>query len=243
MKREYHRWFSPRLHREMELLSFGHAGVPVLIFPTRQGRFFDYENWGLVGAVADRIEDGWLRLYCVDSADSETLYCRCRPPRARIERHLQYEGYILEEVLPLMRIENPHTDRPAVHGCSIGAYHAVNIAFRHPHRFARVIGLSGRYDLTKPVGPFADLFDGYYDEDIYFQTPSHYIPGISDPVLLDQLRGLDITLAVGEEDPFCANVKHLSTCLDEKHVPHRLYIWQGEAHRARHWREMVRCYL
>jgi esterase/lipase superfamily enzyme len=243
MKREYHRWFSPRLRREMELLVFGHAGMPVLTFPTRQGRFFDYENWGLVGALADRIDAGWLRLYCVDSADSEALYCRCRPPRARIERHVQYEGYVLEEVLPLMHLENPHACRPAAHGCSIGAYHAVNIAFRHPDRFGRVIGLSGRYDLTQRIGGFPDLFDGYYDEDIYFQTPSHYIPGLSDPVLLDQLRRLDITLAVGDADPFCPNVQHLSGCLRDKHVPHSLHLWRGEAHRARDWREMVRCYL
>jgi esterase/lipase superfamily enzyme len=243
MKREYHAWFSPRLQRAMELLVFGHAGLPVLVFPTRQGRFFDYENWGLVGALADRIDAGRLRLYCVDSADSEAFYCTCRPPRARVERHLQYEGYILDEVLPLMQLENPYAGRPGVHGCSIGAYHAVNIAFRHPDRFQRVVGLSGRYDLTQRIGSFPALFDGYYDEDIYFQTPSHYIPGLADPVLLDQLRRLDITLAVGEADPFCANAQHLSGCLRDKQVPHRFYLWRGEAHRARHWREMVRWYL
>jgi esterase/lipase superfamily enzyme len=243
MLREYHVWFSPRLHREMELLVFGHAGTPVVIFPTRQGRFYDYENWGLVTALADRIDAGQLQLYCVDSLDSESLYCGCRPPRQRIERHMQYQGYILEEVLPLTRLKNASAGRPAVHGCSIGAYHAVNIAFRHPDRFSRVIGLSGRYDLTQQMGPFLDLFAGYYDEDIYFHTPSHFIPGISDPALLDHLRELDITLAVGDADAFCGSTRHLSSCLQHKGVPHRLYVWNGEAHRPRDWREMVRWYL
>lgn len=243
MMREYHTWFSPRLHREMELLVFGHAGTPVLVFPTRQGRFFDYENWGLVAALQDRIDAGRLQLYCVDSLDSETLYCACKAPRARIERHTQYERYILDEVLPLTRALNPSADRPAVHGCSIGAYHAVNIAFRHPERFGRVIGLSGRYDLTQAMGAFPDLFDGYYDQDIYFQTPSHFIPNLSDPCLLDQLRRLEITLAVGEADSFCENTRQLSGWLRQKDVPHHLHVWSGEAHRPRYWREMVRWYV
>jgi esterase/lipase superfamily enzyme len=243
MMREYHAWFSPGLHREMELLVFGHAGTPVLTFPTRQGRFFDYENWGLVAAVADRIEAGQLQLYCVDSLDSETFYCRCRSPQERVERHTRYEGYILDEVLPLVRLKNAGSSPPATHGCSIGAYHAVNIAFRHPDRFSRVVGLSGRYDLTQPMGTFPDLFDGYYDQDIYFQTPSHFVPNLSDPCILDRLRRLGITLAVGDADPFCENTRQLSASLRHKGIPHHLHLWSGEAHRPRDWREMVRWYL
>src|SRR5215813_3400008 len=101
MVREYHKWFSPRLGRDMELLVFGHAGAAVLVFPTREGRFFDYENWGLVGALGEHVESGRMRLFCVDSLDAEALYCRCRPPQERIARARQYEGYILEEVVPL----------------------------------------------------------------------------------------------------------------------------------------------
>jgi esterase/lipase superfamily enzyme len=242
MVREYHKWFSPRLARDMELLVFGHSGAAVLVFPTREGRFYDYENWGLVAAIEEPIDRGRLRLFCVDSVDGEALYCRCRPPHERIARSRQYEAYILDEVVPLVRSMDP--DAPLVaHGCSIGAYHAVNIAFRHPDRFRRVVGLSGRYDLTRPMGLFPDLFDGYYDQDIYFHTPSHFIPNLTDPFLLDKLRGLDITLAIGEADPFCENTRHLSGALWQKGVPNRLDVWIGEAHRAREWRQMVRVYL
>jgi esterase/lipase superfamily enzyme len=226
----------------MELLAFGHAGTGVLVFPTREGRFYDYENWGLVGALSDRINAGRLRLYCVDSLDSETLYCRCRSPRARIARSRQYEGYVLEEVLPLMRAKD--TAAPlAVHGCSIGAYHAMTIAFRHPEHFGRVVGVSGRYDLTRQIGRFQDLFDGYYDEDLYFQMPSHFIPGLRDACVLERLRRLDITFVIGGEDPFCENTRHLSSALWERGVPNRLDVWPGEAHCAREWRQMVPVYL
>jgi esterase/lipase superfamily enzyme len=242
MVRAYHTWFSPRLERVMELLAFGHSGAAVLVFPTREGRFYDYENWGLVAAVQDHIDNGRLRLYCVDSVDSEALYCRCSSPQARIARNHQYERYILEEVIPLARTHD--SEAPLVaHGCSIGAYHAVNIAFRHPEQFRRVVGLSGRYDLTRRMGSFPDLFDGYYDQDLYFQTPSHFIPNLTDRGLLDRLRRLEITLAVGESDPFCENTRHLSGALWDKGIPHRLDVWDGEAHRARAWRQMVHVYL
>ncbi len=35
MKREYHKWFSPSLGRDMELLVFGHAAFPLSSSPVR----------------------------------------------------------------------------------------------------------------------------------------------------------------------------------------------------------------
>ena len=91
----------------MELLVFGHAGAKVLVFPTREGRFYDYENWGLVNALRRSIEGGCIRLFCVDGIDSESLYCRSAPPSARTERHRQYDADIAEAE------ENPKPDQPA----------------------------------------------------------------------------------------------------------------------------------
>ena len=90
----------------MELLAFGHAGAKVLVFPTREGRFFDYENWGLVDSLRHSMDAGHIRLFCVDGVDSESLYCRWVSPQTRVGRHRQYERYILEEVVPLMTSEN-----------------------------------------------------------------------------------------------------------------------------------------
>ncbi len=226
----------------MELLAFGHAGAKVLVFPTRQGRFYDYENWGLVHALRHSIDEGHIRVYCVDAVDSESLYCSSAPPQVRVDRHRQYESYILEEVVPFMLSENG-VPSLVVHGCSIGAYHAMNIALRHPSLFCKVVALSGRYDLTRPFGPFPDLFNGHYDQDIYFHTPNHFVPNLDDPRFLDPIRRMDITLAVGEHDPFHESNRILSQALAGKDVPHRLAVWPGEAHRARYWRQMVPHYL
>jgi esterase/lipase superfamily enzyme len=141
-----------------------------------------------------------------------------------------------------MRSEN---GSPAliVHGCSVGAYHAMSLALRHPSLFCKVVALSGRYDLTRAVGPFEDLFSGYYSEDIYFLTPTHFLPNLDDPQLLDAIRRIDITMAVGEQDPFHESNRLLSGALTAKGIRHRLAIWPGEAHRARSWREILPHYL
>ena len=241
MERAYHKWFSPTLDRNMEMLVFGREGIPVIFFPTRSAHFYDFENWRVIDAMKDKIQAGSIQVYCVDSIDSESFYSDAPPP-LRIARHIQYEKYILDEVIPFIRIQNKERELIAA-GCSLGGYHAVNIAFKHPTLFTKVVGMSARYDLTQPLPFFADLFDGYFDEDIYFNMPNQFVPRISDPELLQQLREMEITLVIGREDTFLDNNRHLSDSLNQLSVPHQFYIWDDEAHRPRYWREMVKLYL
>lgn len=241
MKREYHKWFCRDLNRDMELLVFGHAGARVLVYPTRCGRFFDFENMGMVGALGHHIEQGWMQLYCVDSVDAETFYCDWCQPRDRILRHIRYESYIVNEVLPLSQHLNTNPFLIA-HGCSFGAYHAVNTAFRHPHLFNRVVAFSGRYDLTSTPDGFRNLLDGHYDDDVYFNMPNHYLYNLNGGTL-DALKRLDIKLVIGEHDPFLDDNRKLSGTLWEKGVWHQFRIWSGRAHGYRRWREMVCWFL
>ena len=73
MNREYHCWHSPHLNRDMELLVFGHAGAKVLVFPTRDGRFYEYEDLRIVQALSDKVKAGHLQLYCVEGMAGETF--------------------------------------------------------------------------------------------------------------------------------------------------------------------------
>ena len=226
----------------MELLVFGHAGARVLVFPTRRGRFYEYENLGLVNALADRIDNGWLQLFCVDSIDRESIYNRHASPYDRIRRHGQYEQYILDEVLTFSRLKNPQPFMIS-HGCSLGAYHALNIAFRHPQWFGKVAAFSGRYNLSEPVAEFRGLFDDYYDEEIYFNSPNHFLPNLDDNAVLEHLRRLEIVITIGTEDPFIQSNLNLSDTLWSKNISHELYLWDGRAHQADDWCKMVQLYL
>lgn len=242
MHREYHKWFSPRLGRDMELLVLGHAGAKVLVFPTRDGRFYEYENLRLANAIAHKIEAGQLQLFCLDSIDHESLYCFWSHPSGRIERHLQFEDYVLNEVFPWMEAKNAHPCTIS-HGCSLGAFHAANIAFRHPHLFGKLAAFSGRYDLTLAVEDFQDRFDGHYDEQIYFNTPTHFLANLHEPKPIEALRRMDIVLTIGDGDPFLDNNFYLSHLLHSKGIAHQLNVWQGRAHSGYYWRRMAPLYL
>jgi esterase/lipase superfamily enzyme len=242
MNREYHKWFSPGLQRDMELLVFGTGGASVLFFPTRTARFYDYEDWKIIDAIQAKVDNGLLQVYCVDSIDYESFYNQQAHPGHRIWRHIQYEQYILNEVLPLIRSKNPNSYLISA-GCSLGAYHAMNIALRHPQLFAKVVGMSGRYDLTASNGPFRDLLEGYSNENIYYNTPNKFIPQLTDERILDDLKKMEIIFAIGRDDPFLENNKHLSSALWEKGIWNALHIWEGEAHKAKYWKKMVNAYL
>ncbi len=242
MRREYHKWFSTRLGREMELLVFGHAGKAVLFFPTRMARFYDYENWGIVNALKTKIDNGELQLFCVDSIDQESFYNQHAFPLVRIARHLQYENYLIDEVIPLIRLKN-NGNYIETAGCSMGAYHAINLAMKYPWLFKKSVGISGRYDLTKAPGDFKDLLDGYHNETVYLNMPEQYIPNLNDNYLLNALRNLEVILAVGETDPFLPGNRRFSTMLWNKGISNQFHIWNSNAHRPHYWRQMVPMYL
>lgn len=242
MKREYHKWHSSTLGREMELLVFGHAGTRMLVFPTRDGRFFEYEDMRMVQVLQSKIEAGELQLFCIDSLNYESFYCFWAQPTGRIQRHLQYESYIRDEILPFMDRQNPH-GKTIAHGCSLGGFHAMNIALRHPQHFDGVIAFSGRYDLTLHVETFHDVFCGHYDLDIYFHTPSHFVPNLEEGELLDRMRQMQITLTIGDHDPFLDNNRQFSEILTRKGVAHAFYVWEGRAHSGYYWRRMAANYI
>jgi len=234
MNREYHEWQSGHLNRSMELLVFGHAGLPALVFPTSGGRFFDFEDRGMVGALAGRIDAGQLQLFCVDSVDRESWYNRQIIPRRRIARHMQYEAYLLNDVVPLIRQKNADRRLLAL-GCSFGGYHAVNIALRHPDLFSGFFSMSGAFDLT----PF---LDGYYDQDCYFHLPTHYLPRMDDKRILDRIRAGSYVLATGWDDLCLAHNQQLDRILTEKGIPHGYRVWDvPNSHDWPTWQRMVQC--
>src|SRR5271166_3238964 len=140
MQRSYESWYSSALGRKMEFLWFGWSGYPVLAFPTSMGRFFQYEDTGLVGALASKIEAGYLQLVCADSVDAESWYDEFIPPELRGVRHEQYDAYLAQELVPYVR-ERSRFAQMGTFGCSFGAYHAANFAGRHPEVVSKAVCL------------------------------------------------------------------------------------------------------
>lgn len=235
MNREYHKWASPALGRDMELLIYGFAGARVLVFPTSKGRFYEWEDRGMMHTLGEHLERGWLQIYCVDSVDAESWYARWRHPGERVWRHMQYEQYLLEEVLPLswQKNRNPFL---ITTGASFGAFHAVNFALRHPHLVGRTLGMSGIYEVSSWT-------DGYYDDNVYYNSPCDFIPNEHDWGRLEALRKMDIILAVGHEDSLRGSSDRLSTVLWEKGIGNALRLWDGWAHDWPWWHQMLASYI
>jgi esterase/lipase superfamily enzyme len=219
----------------MELLVFGHAGARVLIFPTSQGRFYEWEDFGGLSALTEHFEKGWLQAVCVDSVDAESWYARWRHPAERALRQTEYDQYLLNEVVPFSKQLNSNPFLITL-GASFGAYHAVNFAFRHPEVVDRTLGLSGLYDVRRFTG-------GYSDDNVYFNNPCDFIKNEHDPVRLEALRHMDIILVIGRDDSFCSNNEYLSGILWSKGIWHALRIWDGWAHDWPWWKQMVRTYI
>ncbi len=238
MNREYHRWHSRELGRDMEMLVFGHGGLPAIVFPTSQARFYEFEDRGMVGAVADKIDGGHLQLFCVDSVDAESWYNRGVGPRWRIARHVQYDRYLVHEVVPYIRWRNwsPHL---VALGCSFGGFHAANVAFRHPDVFTGFLSMSGAFDLLG-----LGFLHGYYDQDVYLNQPLHYLPHLGDPWFLDQMRHRNYILATGVHDQCWNDNERLAAVLRHKGLPVRLDVWgDGTGHDWPWWQRMVQVYL
>ncbi|HEV2415682.1 MAG TPA: alpha/beta hydrolase-fold protein [Candidatus Dormibacteraeota bacterium] len=231
MQRDYIKEYSPNLGRDMELVHFGHAGRTLLVFPTSQGRFYQWEDFGLVGGISDFIESGAVQLVCLDSVDSDSWYARHKAPADRVRRHLQYENYILQEILP--RLAGP----PVACGASFGALHAVLLAARHPSRIGGFIALSGAYDTSR-------WLDGYHDDGVYFTNLVEFLPGLNDEAYLGPLRAEHPkVIATGENDPNVEESRRVAGLLRDKGVDVGLEIWPGWAHDWPYWKEMMRRYL
>ena len=236
MHREYHAWHSPALGRHMELLVFGHAGTPVLVFPSSMGKYYEYENMGMVGTLADKIDAGYIQLYCVDSVDTESWYNRSVGADWRVARHIQYENYLLYEVLPLM-YHKSGTGFIITAGCSFGGFHAANIAFRHPERFGKIISQSGRFNSRG----YTNHADGL---EYYLNSPLEFMANIGGGAL-DNVRRMEIILASSNWDiPFCLNeTRSMSQVLWDKGIWNKLEIWNEGLHDWPLWRDQIRHFL
>lgn len=237
MNREYHAWYSHRLGRQMELLLYGHSGEPVILFPTSFGRFYQNEDFGLVGALAEKINAGRYMVFCVDNVDTESWANRHAHPRDRIRRHEQYEDYLLSEVVPLVK-QRASPGRLTIAGASFGGTLAGLIGLRHPAVFNRLLTMSAIFETER-------WLDGYHDQRVYFHSPLQWVPNLSDPNVLQHLYRQEITFAVPEHDhaPVMESNKRLSGMLWAKGVGNHLSVWNGFRHDWPDWQPMINHYL
>jgi esterase/lipase superfamily enzyme len=234
MVREIHQWYSPALQKEMPLAVYGHYGFALLMIPTAAADYLEYERFELIQHLSPMIDAGKIKVFSINSINTESWMNKQMEGAHKAIRQNQFNDYIFNEVVPFIRNFTSNDTPIITSGASFGALHAMNVFLKRPDLFKGVIAMSGVYDLM-------EYTDGYYDEQVYFNSPIHYIPNLTDHETLEKIRSGKMVIASGggsHEDPK-AN-RRFSGVLHSKSIPHDLEIWADDIHHDwPTWRKML----
>jgi esterase/lipase superfamily enzyme len=236
MQREIHKWYSPNLNKEMEIVMYGHGNnYALLMFPTAAADFLEYERFHLIESLAPSINSGKITAFSINSINNESWLNDSTHPEYKSLRHRQFNDYVTEEVVPFIKLKCGNEIKIITTGASFGALHAANTFFRRPDLFEGTIAMSGSYDLK-------DYAKGYYDDNVYFNSPVDYLSNLTDENILNMLRNkkhIYITTGQGNyENPDAS--KNLSNILHAKGINHELDLWGYDIpHDWPSWRKML----
>ncbi|GJM35317.1 MAG: esterase [Saprospiraceae bacterium] len=239
MKREIHSWHSPRLNKNMEIAVYGHYGFALLLIPTAAADFLEYERFHLLNSIKEPINAGKVKVFSINSINSESWMNSRMHPRDKSIRHQQFNEYVFEEVIPFIKTQTSDETDIISCGASLGALHAANLFFRRPDLFSGVIAMSGDYNLSSYT-------KGYHDQDVYFNSPEQYLSNLNDDRLLNSMRSSNhIHILSGSgpyENPDAS--RRLSGILNSKSIAHELDIWGYDMdHDWPTWRAMLPHYI
>lgn len=239
MNRELFSWHSPSLNKEMEIVMYGHYGFSLLLLPTAAADYLEYERFLLIDAIRPYIEAGKVKVFSVNSINSESWLNSKMHPRHKAIRHVQFNDYVYNEVIPYIKGKTSKETPIITCGASLGALHSANLFFKRPDLIDGVIAMSGNYNL-------ASYTKDYYDQDVYFNSPEHYLPNLNDEYflpLLQKSKHIHILTGSGDYEFPEASTK-LSNILKSKGINHELDIWGPDMrHDWPTWRAMLPFYL
>ena len=234
-------FYSQSLNREMKFQKYGYAGKPILVFPSSGGSSYEFADFGMIDACQSFIDRGLLQFYTADSYDNDSWLNLGLSGHEKVEAHARYEAYILHELIPYIAYDSQWYGKIAATGCSMGAFHVINFALRHPDVFDLSIAMSGVYDARFFTGEFGD------DLAVYYQSPLDYLPHTHDAWYLDQYRQNHYVVAVGQgawEGPHIADTNKLEHVFQEKGIPGWFDYWGPDvAHDWPWWQKQLPYFL
>ena len=239
MERQLSSWFSPALQKDMPIAVYGHYGFALLLIPTAAADYLEYERFQLIESLRPFIDEGKIKVFSIDSINNESWMNNQMEPRHKVIRHQQWNDYVFNEVVPFIRTNSSDETHIITCGASFGALHSANLFFKRPDLLNGCIAMSGVYELT-------EYTKGYFDDDVYFNSPIHYLPNLTDHTILEQIRqSSHIHLLSGSgayEAPDAA--RRFAGVLYGKGIWYELDIWGAEwSHDWPTWRAMLPHYI
>ena len=235
MTRELTSWFSPALQTEMPVAVFGHYGKALLLVPTAAADYLEYERFQLIDALAPFIDAGKIKVFSVNSINSESWMNNEMLGEHKAIRHNQFNEYIYNEVIPFIKNNASWNTPIIIAGASFGALHSMNLFLKRPDLLNGVIAMSGVYNLM-------EYTKGYYDEQVYYNSPAHYVPNLTDHNILEQIRSSNNIHILTGSGPYEAPdaARDFANLLYNKGINYELSVWGEEwKHDWPTWRAML----
>jgi esterase/lipase superfamily enzyme len=223
------------------VLAYGHYGRPLVAFPSENGEPHDWEDRGMVEAIARLLDEGKVKLYCVPSFDRDSWTRADLSLEERARRHGHYEWWVLTKLVPFVQADSQTHELMAA-GASFGAYHSVNFCLKRSDLFPLAIGMSGVYDVAVQGG-------GERGEAVYFNNPVDYVTNLHGDHLDWLRRQASVLLVCGQgqwEDTTGAldSTKRFGALLAEKGIPHEVDLWGHDVpHDWPSWRRQLAHHL
>ncbi|MCD8294841.1 MAG: esterase [Clostridia bacterium] len=232
MQIEYHKEYSNCLGRDMEFKVYGHAGTPCLVIPCQGGKFYEFEDMGMLGIYAPYIESGRIRVFTIDSLDYETYACPAGDPAERIQKHENWMNYIVQEAVPRFREISCSNEKFIVTGLSLGAMHAATLFFRYPDIFGRAMCLSGAYT--------NEYFFGSFHNDLtYENSPQQFLSNMPlDHPYLEKYRAGKFIMCVGQgawEIETLESTRAMADILARLNIGARIEFWGKDVRHDWDW--------
>lgn len=239
MRRDLCSWYSPALQREMPIAQYGDYGFALLLIPTAAADYLEYERFQLIDSLAPHINSGKVKVFSVNSMNTESWMHPAMQGEHKAINHNRFNEYIFNEVIPFIKNATSQETPVIVSGASFGALHSMNLFLKRPDLIDGVIAMSGVYDLR-------EYTKGFYDDQVYFNSPAMYMPNLTDHRILEQIRSshhIHILTGCGEyEDPEAA--RSFAGILFNKGINYELSVWGNEwKHDWPTWRAMLPLFI
>lgn len=239
MKRELTSWYSPSLNKDMPIATYGTYGFALLLIPTAAADYLEYERFQLIDSLIHHINSGKVKVFSINSINNESWMNNDMLGEHKAIRHNDFNKYVADEVIPFIKAQTSAETPIITCGASFGALHSMNLFLKRPDIINGVIAMSGVYNLHAYT-------KGFSDEQVFYNSPMDYMPGLTDNLYLDHIRNSHhIHILAGEgayEDPQAS--RDFAGVLYNKGINYELDIWGKDmTHDWPTWRAMLPYYI
>lgn len=223
------------LETNLEVLSYGHYGTAILMFPGLSDSPYIYEENNTLHEVNEYIKRGRCRIFVAQTLNNDIWFSDKYSNREKAQKFSDYFSFVSEELVQLIYSQCNGPVPIITLGASIGGFIAANAYFKRPDNFLGTISLSGFFNIHH-------LCKDYYDDNCYFNSPEHYVPNLNDSFWLSYLISRHHVYLYGGsgENEHPDNSRVMSDILNAKGIKNNLEIWGDEyGHNYESWNKMI----